>query len=377
MAYRATENSSFKLDRKFRGIGGDNRIAMVSGTKNKRTHDRINEMLTALFEGGRLDLLRAIKNKTLTPLQVYDAFRVGDLNRLPSPDMMLPLEETFQKWIDQHHGTREHKASLRQAKTRLVGIKSNATIGELPAMLETLRAQLKKKDHAQTFNKVRTHVLTFVKDTLKRSHPLWSQVMGVERLKVTPKRKSAPATPKQIQAICGKLIQKHLYDKTPFHYGHVTWVMATTGMGPKEWAGDWEPQKDRIRINGTKRQARDRVVPKLDIQDDLLLDTAIDARDDNSYSAWYPRFRETFVKASKATGHTMTPYDLRRSYANWMEAAGIPRTRRRAYMGHAAGDVTDLYERHEVTRYLEEDAKKLNDYLAAQLAETEPATEGC
>jgi hypothetical protein len=46
-----------------------------------------------------------------------------------------------------------------------------------------------------------------------------------------------------------------------------------------------------------------------------------------------------------------------------MEEAGIPRTRRRLYLGHGAKDVTDLYEVHDVTAYLAEDAARLGRYL--------------
>jgi hypothetical protein len=33
------------------------------------------------------------------------------------------------------------------------------------------------------------------------------------------------------------------------------------------------------------------------------------------------------------------------------------------YMGHGAKDVTDLYEEHEVTAFLVEDATKLREFL--------------
>lgn len=46
-----------------------------------------------------------------------------------------------------------------------------------------------------------------------------------------------------------------------------------------------------------------------------------------------------------------------------MEEAGIPRTRRRLYMGHGAKDVTDLYERHDVMAFLLEDRDRLAKFL--------------
>ena len=42
---------------------------------------------------------------------------------------------------------------------------------------------------------------------------------------------------------------------------------------------------------------------------------------------------------------------------------GSRRLTNRAYLGHAARDVTDLYERHEVTAFVEEDAGRLRELL--------------
>ena len=35
-------------------------------------------------------------------------------------------------------------------------------------------------------------------------------------------------------------------------------------------------------------------------------------------------------------------------------------------MGHSVGDVTDIYEQHEVDRYLADDAAKLERWVRAQ-----------
>jgi hypothetical protein len=51
-----------------------------------------------------------------------------------------------------------------------------------------------------------------------------------------------------------------------------------------------------------------------------------------------------------------------------MEEAGVPRTRRRLYLGHGAKDVTDLYEVHDVTAFLAEDAARLGEYLDETVA---------
>jgi len=69
--------------------------------------------------------------------------------------------------------------------------------------------------------------------------------------------------------------------------------------------------------------------------------------------------RRTFEDKLRERTSEFTAYDLRRTYSNWLESAGVPRTRRRLYLGHGARDVTDFYESHEVTAFLREDAERL------------------
>lgn len=128
--------------------------------------------------------------------------------------------------------------------------------------------------------------------------------------------------------------------------------MATTGMHAKEYWGRWHVAADRVHVYGTKRGGRDRDVP-------LVMRPAV------------PKYnRRKFEDDLRDRTRMIVVYDLRRTYANWMESAGIPRTRRRLYMGHGEKDVTDLYEHHEVTAFLSEDAKKLQTYLKLSPTET-------
>src|SRR5919199_3881821 len=95
--YTDQGSGTYILDRRFRGVG---RIKRASGTTHLPTFRRLNEMLSGLFARGRIDLLRAIRDHTLTPLQVWDAYRVGELERLPRPEAMRPLAETMEAWIE-------------------------------------------------------------------------------------------------------------------------------------------------------------------------------------------------------------------------------------------------------------------------------------
>ena len=58
-------------------------------------------------------------------------------------------------------------------------------------------------------------------------------------------------------------------------------------------------------------------------------------------------------------------YDGRRCFAHWCEMAGIPLIRIKAYMGHVAGNISELYRRHEVDNYLVSDAELLRTYIEA------------
>jgi len=72
--------------------------------------------------------------------------------------------------------------------------------------------------------------------------------------------------------------------------------------------------------------------------------------------------RVTLGRSHARSFNMLRTYDLRRTYSNWMEAAGILRTRRKLYMWHSAGDVTGGYELHEVSAFPAEDGKILRQF---------------
>jgi integrase len=118
-----------------------------------------------------------------------------------------------------------------------------------------------------------------------------------------------------------------------------------TGMLQHEMWGRWEVRRDHVHISGTKRKGRDRDVPLV----------------------WRPAVpqlhRRTFENKVRERCPDMEARDLRNTYATWMEDAAIPRTRRRMYLGHGTRDVTDLYERREITIFLVEDAERMRLFL--------------
>lgn len=337
--------STLVIDRIFRGVG---RIKKRSGTTVPALQRRLDRMLTALFDEGRLDILRAIRDGKLTLMEVHDAYQKKALDKLPMAEELRPLGATMAAWVEQLSVpldcSAHHKASLVTSRRYLGALAPKASLAELPAVLERLRDSLGKA-HPRSFNLARAAALAFVRARLKRNHPLWLAVAAVEPRKVAKTAKRRPLTPDAMRGFFPAPESDPL--------DAIAWGMVTTGMHAQEYWGSWSVLADRVAVAGTKRSGRVRDVP-------LVMVPPI--------PTW--EHRRTFEDKFRERTREFTPYDLRRTYSNWMESAGIPRTRRRLYMGHGAKDVTDLYEQHEVAAYLVEDAKKLRAWLGLS---SEPA----
>lgn len=326
---------TIEIDRRYGAVG---RVRVRSGTTRQRTYDRILDMLSELYEEGRLDILRGIRDGKLQPLDVLDAWRTKDLGRLPTAESVMNLTGSWLRWCEDYDCSESHKVSIRQSLRYITrhGKDDDLTAGDLPGRVSDLRVAL--KSHPRTFNLLRSHAQAYARRVLGKQHRIWYEISAIDPLAVKPSHARNPQAPAQLKA---------LTDRMPLGYGVMAWTMALTGMGPREmWVNGWDVLADRVHIKGTKRESRDREVP-------LVGELA-------SPFVGYPAFRRALLKASDGR---VRVYDLRRSYANWLEAAGVPRTRRRMYLGHSAGDVTELYERHEVDAFLAEDAERIREYV--------------
>lgn len=84
-------------------------------------------------------------------------------------------------------------------------------------------------------------------------------------------------------------------------------------------------------------------------------------------SRWQRVFRERMTAASVAVRSASL-------HSTRSQLSGIPRTRRRMHMGHAAKEVTDLYERFEARTYLVEGGKKLWTSIRIDSADSLPVS---
>lgn len=322
------------IDRQLRGVG---RICLATGTSNPVVAKKYDRMLDALKDDGRVDILRAIRDRILTFAEAYDAYRRGALGELATGETAKPLAKAWGAWVSALNVpddcSEKHKVSLITSGRYFQRADGKARVGDLPRLLRKLRETLGAK-HPRSFNLARSAASAFVRDTLTRAHPLYTQVTAVETRTVKRKRKGRPLSPEQM-ANYFPFPPRDAVDE-------IAWGMATTGMGQSEFWGAWWIATGLLHIEGTKRDGRVRDVPLF-------------------FHPSKPRIHHrTFEdKLRERTGRAIQPYDLRRTFAHWMEMAGIPRSRRRIYMGHGTSSVTDLYEHHEVRRFLQEDAAKL------------------
>lgn len=329
----STDRGTFLLDRQFSGIG---RIRRASGTTDRRVFAGINKMLDVLYEQGLHGQLEAIRDGTLKPVAAYAVFRSSRPDRVPDAPAMVPFAPTWETW-EAATPNKETRRMRRFARGHLEKrLNSASTVSSLPAAVQQLRKDLTAR--APTFNRIRSCVLAFLKDVLGKGHGTYLAVRDIEGMTERARRRPAPTVAKAIA------VRRAL----PAAAGDVWWTMVITGMGPTEVDGRWSLEADRVVIPGTKRGARDRFIPRFG--------TPV------RRAIGWKRVRAAIAALPKEL--QVQRYDARRAFAHLLEEAGIPRTRRRMYMGHAVKDVTDRYETTDLASYLAEDAEKVSALLA-------------
>lgn len=335
------------------------RIKRASGTLDEALLKKLKKMIRALAGSTHSEYVRAIRDLQMTPLEVYDLYRIHGADKMPTMDAIKGLGAALDAWIKDAECGERHRASHRTMRKRIMEkAKPDAAVADLPALLEGVRTRYKTHRKHAAFNRIRASALSFARDTLRRSHPIYGELIEVPVLKERKLRENNPQTPDQITALVAKLTTEA--DRA------AVWGMALTGMGPGEWYGRWKLLDDRIHIDGTKREARVRDVPRVMVERFSVGGVAV--KPPKTVTVEWP-IRQFSEALKAASGGQVQPYDLRRTYATWMENSGIVRTRRRQYMGHSTGDVTERYERSVVAAYLAEDAERLTNWIGAQLTQ--------
>jgi integrase len=367
------------VDRRIRGIP---RIRHATGLTSEPQFRKLNDEITEASktdEGRALLRMMAGKHPKLRADVFFRAANTKTLHLIPQGNAALPLVDALTQWReDTKPDVSTDTYRVRGELVRWVEAlaEPHAMVATLPDVIRQLRVRQSKAP--RSFNLNRAYALAFVRDTLGKLSPVYLGIQAVTVRKVRPKVKPRPLTPLELctlrdgfDKLTAEWMTAHTSRKAtkrPMASWTDAFAMALTGMNPREFQGEWDVRGDRVHIGGTKRPGRVRDVP-MAFPSKLWGDWRL-----SRPSASQKVYAKAFRAAADAVSLPCTPYDLRRSFANWMEAAGIPRTRRQLYLGHGAKDITDLYERHEVDAFLATDGQKLRDWLDQHFAPKSPVS---
>lgn len=367
---------SLEIDKSIRHVG---RIRHASGLYSLAQLDRCKEYIAEHArtpDGRKVLALMVGKHPRVRADRFFQHARAGTLHLLRSGEATGLLVPSLKEWRE----TMRSKVAADTYRTRKELVTNverhawpGAVVSELPAVMRTLRDTMKGP---RQFNMMLHYARAFVRDTIGRRNETYLDVADIDLLPVRPTLKKHHLTPAQVLAIAAAFTQvraDRIAASTakrgvrPIEArGEDAIVMALTGMNPREHQGPWTIHPHHVHILGTKTGGRDREIPKAFPSALWPHDTLPTA------SVGSKNFWRHFTTAAALAGVPARPYDMRRTFSRWMEAAQIERSRRQQYMGHGARDTTDRYERHEVTAYLVQDGEALRSWINGQLGDRTP-----
>lgn len=326
---RSGGKGTYILDRVFPGLG---RIRRASGTLDRRVYQALNGMLSQLWAAGRSDVLASVRDGNLHPLEVWATMRGGSIHDLPTPEAIEPFNVA---WIESLECSDDYRVDLRSKMRRFLDGRS-LTLADLAPRLAEYRDTC---EGPAMFNRTKAALQGFLARRVGRHHHLWNAVSGVPGLK----ERKAHGNPQSVVGLTA------LTAKMSEPFARIAWTMALTGMGPKEYWGKWRTVTGMVHILGTKTGGRNRHVP--------ILGTLFRPTKTRGL------FEDVLAEASDGK---VKPYDMRRTFAVWLELAGVSVTHVRLYLGHRAQSVTDRYLWREVMTHIPEDGKRVRAWLAGQ-----------
>ena len=344
-----------------KGIG---KIIKRSGTQDAKVRDAMQSMLDTLYSHGKHDILEAIRDNKLTPMQVYSAHATGNLETVAAPENLMPLnEDTLCGWVDKHTELADttKKGYRNRFKLFLKTVVEHSTLSDIPKYLKLYRESYVEK--ARSFNETRAALLSFISSSFSQFSKLYQNTYIVKPLKVKPTRQARHLTYTQVLELCDrmkKLDTKWNYAETDVRFGGGTkaakmfLTMCLLGTNPKEYFSDgWELDKKNkcVRIHGQKREGRERLVPLFDAP----------------YTQ--PLLNEKHLRkylGAASNGHVV-PKDARNTFVFWLTESGVVENHRKSYLGHGPKDITAHYEKKADSREaLLKDAASVNAWLKPQ-----------
>ncbi len=190
MTHQSNRRGSLILDRVFRGVG---RVRRATGTRSAKLFEKFDKMLTTLYEGGRRDVLISIRDGRLTILEVWEQYRLGWWDAIPTREHLEPLDRTFDRWVESYECSDQHRRSLGDSCSYLISSgPRDARIVDLPDAVRAFRTQT--ADRARTFNLARSAAQAFIRSTLGKHSKIWQEIATIRTRKVVKKFHKNPQT---------------------------------------------------------------------------------------------------------------------------------------------------------------------------------------
>lgn len=334
-------------------------IRVSSGTKDQKVYARLLDMLGALRETGRAEVLLDIRDRRRKPLEVLRYYRRQKLSELP-PIMATgaTLRSALFAWVEsatkkngEPISTRTRRSYRNNFRQLLKYASVETRVSELPTVLQSYRewCVAPHRQYFVPFNQAKTACLAFARATEpeRQFSALYQQIARIDSTTTKRKRDRCALRIYQVKTLMEMLPEPH---RT-----HV-WNFVITGMRFGEMSKKWKLEFDRVVIPGTKTAAANRIVPRLDLMKQ-------------------PQFvANTFrMKLREVTKGRVVPLDFRATYARLLEETGIPESRIDAYFGHSrTRTVKAGYRTHEVESYLREDAERIKAFIEKDSKEPTP-----
>jgi len=342
------DRGSYRFDEQIPGVG---RLRLKSGAKTLRAHWQRVALVRKLRDQGRLDLLKALKAREITVLELLDSDRRNDLPRLVADVYgARPLWKAVDETLD---GITRQPATVETYRKSWRALQASGALPGTAKVADLARIDWGKLEAAwgrspASWNQVRravSRVLTLLLGA--KEHPLRLAV-----LKKFPKRREVERMPELSPADFRKALKRM---ERPLQ-GPIL-LLAMTGMrlGEYERLTPAHLGQHSIRVPGTKTDDSPRTLPIApELWGWVTAAVPCPVSSDLLRVRWYAALDRAGIPRVRL-------HDLRHCAAQWLTDAGRSLTSISVTLGHASIAQTQKYAKR---RLRQDDALAMAKLLA-------------
>ncbi len=359
---------SRRIDRVIPGLG---RLAIASEATTRMGFDKRNRLITRLVEHGRLNILRAIKDRTITLTEVLDADNRNALGDLVGDGRVLnlPFWDTVDNWSPapaKRTKRRPRTETVARYRSAFNSLKAKgplgltATVGDLwqvdwAALEESWGAS------SADWNHLRRAVSRFLSDQFQDVH----HRRRLELMDLIPVRHEQPREPDITRETF-----RNIMECVPEFLRPAFWVMVILGLDVGEYfqlsEEDLMPETHGVKAPGKKTYMRtqtlyvdERLWPWVEAGVPAPV-PLLHAKDQGRAQARWLRRRWDAAVIKAGADPDLRLKDLRHCLAQWLTDAGVPEHSVQTSMRHASPEMT---RRYALRRDKRENAKVMADIM--------------